>query len=115
MTTIALEMTMERACFLLRIKKERLADYLKAHDPVWPEMLDVMRNAGIRNYSLFVQEDGLIVGYMEGANIAESLAQLGATDVNRRWQERMAPYFEGGSGDLSRDKPAWLRQYFHMP
>ncbi|HDY65047.1 MAG TPA: L-rhamnose mutarotase [Phycisphaerae bacterium] len=106
---------MERVCFLLRLKKECVDDYLKAHDPVWPEMLEAIHDAGIRNYSLFIQKDGMIVGYMEAENARESMARVGETDVSRRWEKSVAPYFEGDPGKESRGEPIWLRQYFYMP
>jgi len=106
---------MQRACFLLQVKPERLKAYVKAHDPVWPEMLKAMRDAGIRNYSMFYRESGLLVGYLEGEDIQASLTKVGETDVNRHWQERMSPYFESGSGDLQTGGPEWLTQYFCMP
>ena len=52
---------MKHVCFLLRVQPERLEEYLQAHQ-VWPEMLDAMHNAGIRNYSMFYRKDGLLVG-----------------------------------------------------
>jgi len=105
---------MQRACFLLRVKPGRLPDYLQAHEPVWPEMLDAMRAAGIRNYSMYSRPDGLLVGYLEGEDIQASLAQVAQTEVNARWQARMAPFFEGGSGDLQAGGPEWLTEYFFL-
>ena len=105
---------MERACFLLRVKQERLADYLKAHD-VWPEMRQAIHAAGIRNYSMFYRADGLLVGYLEGENIRESLRQAGQTDVNRRWQAHVAEFFDSGSGDMQSRGLEWLQPYFYNP
>jgi len=103
---------MKRVCFLLNVKKERIADYLRAHQ-VWPEMREAIRRCGIRNYSMFVRRsDGLLAGYFEAEDPAKSLAELGKTDVNRRWQEYMAPFFADGSGDLQKGGPEWLEQYF---
>ena len=90
---------MKRVCFLLQVKKDRVNEYKRDHQ-VWPEMLQALKKAGIHNYSLFLREDGLLVGYFEAQNPEESLRQLGETDVNRRWQEHTAGYFESGSGDL---------------
>jgi len=106
---------MRRVCFLLQVKKERLADYLRAHEPVWPDMLSAMHEVGIRDYSMFYRDDGLLVGYFEAENPEESLSRLGETDANRRWQAHMAEFFESGSGDLQRGGPQWLQQYFYMP
>ena len=87
-------------CFLLKVKSEKLQDYLKAHD-VWPEMLEAMTQAGIRNYSLFHRSDGLIVGYFESDNVEKSLQAIGQTEVNQRWQKYMAEYFESSGGDVN--------------
>jgi L-rhamnose mutarotase len=54
-----------RICFLLKVRKERLAEYKLRHVAVWPEMLDALRSAGWHNYSLFLQPEGLLVGYLE--------------------------------------------------
>ena len=106
---------MQRACFLLKVKKERLQDYLKAHETVWPEIREALQQAGLRNYSMFHGPDGLLVGYLEGENIQESLRQVGETDVNTRWQARMAEFFESGSGDMQKGGLQWLPQYFYLP
>ncbi|MBI2440581.1 MAG: L-rhamnose mutarotase [Lentisphaerae bacterium] len=103
---------MKRVCFLLQVKKGKLKEYLAAHQ-VWPEMLAAIREAGIRNYSLFARPDGMLVGYFEAENPEQSLAALGRTDVNRRWQENMAPFFASGSGDLKKGGIEWLEQYFY--
>ena len=104
---------MERKCFLLQVKADRLDDYLAGHQ-VWEEMLDAMREVGLRNYSLFWRADGMVVGYLEGEDILGSLRALGETDVNARWQAGMAEFFDSGSGDLEKGGIEWLEQYFHM-
>ena len=104
---------MKRVCFLLQVRKELLQEYLANHN-VWPEMLGAMHEAGIRNYSLFHREDGLIVGYLEAEDPQESLRRLSQTDVSRRWEATMARFFESGTGDLQRAWPGLLQQYFYM-
>ena len=105
---------MKRACFKLRIKKNKIDEYLERHH-VWPEMLEALSNAGIKNYSLFVDRDeNCIIGYFESENPEESLRKVGQTDVNRRWQEGMMKYFENGSGDLKKGGIQWLKSYFFL-
>ena len=53
---------MQRACFLLRVKPDRLEEYKRHHKSVDTEMLTALSEAGIRNYSLFLRDDGLLVG-----------------------------------------------------
>jgi L-rhamnose mutarotase len=84
---------MERVCFLGRVRPERLADYRERHERVWPEMRGALRAAGWGNYSLFLTEDGLLIGYLETDDYQAAVDRMAATEVNSRWQEEMAPYF----------------------
>ena len=89
---------MERVCFLLRVRPEMLAEYKRRHEQVWPEMLRALTDTGWRNYSLFLRDDGLLIGYLETENFSESLRLMAATDVNERWQREMKPFFLQGYG-----------------
>uniref|UniRef100_A0A5Q5BPX6 L-rhamnose mutarotase n=2 Tax=unclassified Mycobacterium TaxID=2642494 RepID=A0A5Q5BPX6_MYCSS len=102
----------ERVCFLLHLKRDRIDDYLTAHEHVWPEMLDALRRAGWHNYSLFVHpEDGLVVGYFETDDHAAATKAMADTEINDRWQATMADYFDNRP-DHAMDR---LTHYFHLP
>lgn len=106
---------MERVCFLLRIRPDRMEEYLRVHTEVWPEMLEALSAAGWRNYSLFLRpDDGLVVGYLETDDFAAAQAAMAATDVNRRWQAGMAPYFQGLDGQRPDEGLVRLQEYFHL-
>jgi L-rhamnose mutarotase len=82
-----------RVCFTLQVKPDRLAEYRRRHATVWPEMLAALRDAGWHDYSLFLRDDGLLVGYFLTENLDAALAAMEATEVNARWQADMAPFF----------------------
>jgi L-rhamnose mutarotase len=105
---------MERVCFLLRVKEERLDEYRRRHESVWPDMLDALHATGWRNYSLFLREDGLLVGYFETADLAAALAGMEAREVNARWQAEMAPFFEGLDGRRPDEGFLRLPEIFHL-
>lgn len=84
---------MERVCFLARVRPERMAEYRERHKEVWPEMLAALAKAGWDNYSLFLADDGLLVGYLETDDYQAALDAMAATEVNARWQAEMAGYF----------------------
>lgn len=86
--------TPQRVCFQLQLKPGHLDAYRAAHAAVWPEMLHALRDTGWRNYSIFVRPDGLVIGYFETDDLAASLAGMGRTEVNSRWQAAMAEHFE---------------------
>jgi L-rhamnose mutarotase len=103
----------ERVCFLMRLKQEGVADYLRAHEAVWPEMLLALSETGWSNYSLFISEnDGLVVGYFETDDYERAMTGIASRDVNARWQALMAQYFVSpGNPDESTER---LAQYFHL-
>jgi L-rhamnose mutarotase len=82
-----------RICFTLRVRPDRLEEYRRRHTAVWPEMLAALRAAGWHDYSLFLRDDGLLVGYFLTEDLDASLAAMERTDVNARWQAEMAPFF----------------------
>jgi len=85
--------SVERVCFLARVRPERLAEYRERHAHVWPEMREALAKAGWGNYSLFLADDGLLVGYLETDDYAGALDAMAAADVNARWQAEMAGFF----------------------
>ncbi len=88
-------MTTERTriCFILQVRPDRLDEYRERHEAVWPEMLDALAATGWHNYSLFLDDNGLLVGYLETDDFAAAQAAMAETDVNARWQAEMAPFF----------------------
>jgi L-rhamnose mutarotase len=99
---------MERVCFQLHVRPERIDEYRERHRAVWPEMLDALRDAGWRNYSLFLRPDGLLIGYVETEDFDAAAAAMEATGVNARWQAEMAPFF---SQELAFER---LEEVFHL-
>jgi L-rhamnose mutarotase len=99
---------MERVCFQLHVRPERIDEYRERHRAVWPEMLDALRAAGWHNYSLFLRADGLLIGYLETDDFDAAVRAMDATDVNARWQAEMAPFF---SQQLAFER---LQEVFHL-
>ena len=103
-----------RYCFNLQVRPERMAEYVERHQAVWPEMQDALRATGWRNYSLFLRPDGLLIGYVEADDLAASQAAMARTDVNKRWQAEMAPFFTGIEGRGPDEGLVLLQEVFHL-
>jgi len=104
---------MQRVGFLLQVKPDRIEEYKKHHEAVWPEMLDALRRTGWRNYSLFMRDDGLLFGYFEPEeSFQASLEGMAKEEINLRWQEFMGPYFEAISGRPDQNMIT-LEEVFH--
>lgn len=105
---------MKRVGFLLKVKPDRLDEYKRHHEAVWPEMQEALRRQGWHNYSLFLRDDGLLFGYFEAAeSFQASLAGMETEPVNERWQAFMAPYFEAIEGRPD-ENMVELQEIFHL-
>jgi len=80
------------------VRPELLDEYRARHAAVWPDMLEALHATGWHHYSLFVRDDGLLVGYVEATDLAEAQAAMAATEVNARWQAEMSRFFTGLDG-----------------
>ena len=106
---------MQRVGFMLRVKKDKIQEYKEHHKHVWPEMLDALRRHGWHNYTLFMNEEGVLFGYFEAEESFEaSLAGMAQEEVNARWQEFMAPYFENLGGAHADESMIQLEEVFHL-
>jgi L-rhamnose mutarotase len=79
----------ERTAFVLRVRPEKLEEYVRAHQEVWPEMLDALRGAGVRNYTIF-RDGNRMFGYFEADDLAAAGHYLEQQEVATRWQDAMA-------------------------
>jgi L-rhamnose mutarotase len=104
----------ERVCFLLRVKPDRLNEYRARHRAVWEPMLAALRASGWRNYSLFLRPDGLLVGYVECEDFLAAQQAMQNTEVNARWQAEMAPFFELLEGARPDTAGEQLEEIFHL-
>ena len=89
---------MKRICFVLQVRPERLEEYKERHRAVWPEMQQALSETGWSNYSLFLREDGMLVGYLETNDFEAALRGMSERDVNRRWQKEMGEFFMNPPG-----------------
>ena len=106
--------TMQRICFLLKVKEDRLEEYKVRHQAVWLDMLEALRETGWHNYSLFLREDGLLVGYVETPDFEAARAGMAVLEVNARWQAEMGEFFEELEGKRPDEGMTPLEEVFHL-
>jgi L-rhamnose mutarotase len=113
---------MQRVAFLLRLRPGTEEAYDQAHKEVWPEMLALLKRAGISEYSIF-RRDQLLFLTMHVEDFEETWATIEADPINTRWQQAMAAYFAppDPAPDPAVDplRPGerfpMLREVFYMP
>jgi L-rhamnose mutarotase len=105
---------MQRICFVLQVKPERIDEYKERHRSVWPEMKNALKETGWKNYSLFLRPDGLLVGYLETENFELARKGMAQREVNARWQREMADLFVQQENLLPDQAMAPLDEVFHV-
>ena len=105
---------MQRVGFILKVDQDRVEEYKRRHQSVWPEMKKALRRNGWLNYSLFIRDDATLFGYFETPESLEAaLEGMEGEEVNRRWQGEMAPFFEGTGLHADRMMEE-LAEVFHL-
>jgi L-rhamnose mutarotase len=81
---------MAQYAWVLEVRPGYEEEYVRRHQEIWPEMVEALRSAGIRNYSIF--RHGLtLFGYFETDDIEKAQEYMANSDTNQRWSEWMDP------------------------
>jgi L-rhamnose mutarotase len=83
---------MARVTWTARLRPEKIEEYVVAHGAVWPDMLAMISEAGVRNYSIHLFEDR-VFGYYECDDPVATKAFMRDAEVTTRWNAAMAPLF----------------------
>ena len=105
---------MQRIAFQLRIKAGKMGEYDEAHRHVWPELLQELESFGITDYSIFRRGQQLFL-YMHVPDFDHVTEHLAASDINQRWQQKMAPLFEPVPDLQPHEIFATMHEVFFMP
>jgi L-rhamnose mutarotase len=106
--------TMKRWAFLLRLNPGVGEEYDKAHAAVWPEMLELLKSAGIHEYSIFRRDELLFLTF-KAVDFEGSWKRLENHPVNLRWQQYMAPNFAPLEGLRPGERFPMMEEVFWMP
>jgi L-rhamnose mutarotase len=100
----------QRSAFVLKVRPDRIDEYVEAHRNVWPDILAALREAGIRNYTIF-RHGNEMFGYFEANDVEAAAAYMEAQEVNARWQDAMADLLEERVPDAG---PPTLEEIFRL-
>jgi L-rhamnose mutarotase len=100
----------QRSAFVLRVRPDKLDEYVEAHRQVWPELLAALHDAGIRNYTIF-RHGNEMFGYFESDDLDAAGAHMAAEEVNARWQDAMAKLLDERVPD---EGPPALEEVFRL-
>src|SRR5688500_1717948 len=104
---------MQRVAFRLSVQPDRVEKYKRLHRAVWPEVLEELRAAGVRDYSIFADGPELFacLECEDWAAVNEALAR---SDANRRWQDLMRGYLATPVDPDATEPVRLLEEVFRM-
>ncbi|MDO4378384.1 MAG: L-rhamnose mutarotase [Erysipelotrichia bacterium] len=79
---------MEKYAWKAIVKEGMLDEYIKRHEHIWPEMKEVLHQAGITNYSIWNVGNELF-GYYECVNIQLATEVQSKSEVVDKWNKYM--------------------------
>ena len=104
---------MERYAWRAVLKPGMKEEYKKRHDEIWPELVEVLKQAGIENYSIFIAGDELF-GYYECKYGVEYAGRVQAeSPVVARWNEYMKAVMDMPVDERTGAQPL-LEQAFYL-
>jgi L-rhamnose mutarotase len=103
---------MKRFAFKMKLKPGVAAEYKRRHDEIWPELAEVLRTAGISDYSIFLDEETNTLFAVQRQAENNTAAELPRNPIVRKWWNYMAPLME----TLPDNEPVSvaLEEVFHL-
>lgn len=106
---------MQRASFLLRLKPGMGPDYDKAHAAVWPEMLSLLKRAGIFEYSICRRYELLFLCMHVDGDFDDVWNKIDPDPININWQQAMGVYFLPKQEVHPGERFPMMQEVFYLP
>jgi L-rhamnose mutarotase len=104
---------MQRYAFKMHLNPGRADEYRRRHDAIWPELANLLKQAGIANYSIHLDpETNVLFAYLERDN-DHKMDELPAEPVMRRWWDHMKDIMRANPDGAPSTAP--LVEMFHLP
>ena len=84
---------MQKVAFKMKLKPGMKEEYKKRHDAIWPELITLLKDSGISDYSIFLDEESDTLFAVQRLT-GNSSQELGKTDIVQRWWVYMADIME---------------------
>ncbi|WP_116130732.1 L-rhamnose mutarotase [Tropicimonas sp. IMCC34043] len=104
---------MEQIAFAMQLKPGVAAEYQKRHDEIWPELVAALKDAGISDYSIFLDEATGTLFAVQRRTADNGADALPGLEVVQKWWAWNAPLMEVHPDNEPVARP--LRRVFHLP
>ncbi|WP_114781785.1 L-rhamnose mutarotase [Botryobacter ruber] len=102
---------MQRFAFKMKLKPGAEAEYKKRHDKIWPELARLLKDAGISDYAIFLDEETNTLFAVQKQTGASS-QDLGSTEIVQKWWAYMADIMETNPDNSPVSVP--LKEVFYL-
>ena len=109
----AIDRPLKRYAFILRLKPGAAEAYDESHRAVWPEMLALLKRAGISEYSIY-RRDELLILALRTVDFEATWRQIESDPINTRWQQAMAPFFAPIEGLRPGERFPMMEEVFYL-
>jgi len=111
---------MKRYGSIIGLRDEKIAEYQQLHAAVWPDVLKMITQCHIRNYSIYLRKlpDGrhYLFSYFEytGADFAADMAQMAADPTTQKWWSVCIPCQQPLEDRAAGEWWAGMAEVFHL-
>jgi L-rhamnose mutarotase len=103
---------MERVAFKMYLNEGQKNEYIKRHNELWPELHQLLKDAGISEYSIFLDEETNILFAFQKVSGEGGSQDLGKTEIVQKWWAFMADIMKTNPDNSPISKP--LDEVFYM-
>ncbi|WP_372950400.1 L-rhamnose mutarotase [Mariniphaga sp.] len=103
---------MQRIAFKMYLNKGQKEEYKKRHDQIWPELKKLLKNAGVCEYSIFLDEETNTLFAFQKVNGEGGSQDLGQTDIVKKWWKFMADIMKTNADNSPVSVP--LEEVFYL-
>jgi L-rhamnose mutarotase len=81
---------MNRLAFKMHLNKGQKEEYIKRHDEIWPELKNLLKDAGVSEYSIFLDEETSTLFAFQKVDGDAGSQNLGETEIVQKWWKYMS-------------------------
>jgi L-rhamnose mutarotase len=103
---------MSKLAFKMKLKPGFKEEYKKRHDEIWPELRTLLKENGISDYTIFLDEETNTLFAVQQQDGNQSSQDLGQTEIVQKWWAYMADIMDTNADNSPISTP--LVEVFHM-
>jgi L-rhamnose mutarotase len=103
---------MKRVAFKMKMREGCKEEYIRRHNEVWPEIVKLIKDSGISDYSIYLDEESNILFGIQKVEGNTSSQELGDIEVQQKWWDYMSDIMDTNPDNSP--VTIYLEEVFHM-